>query len=225
MSERRYSDVEVAAIFEQATRVHSGEPSQLTSAAGMTLAQLQDIGREVGIEPAIIAQAARTVGSSMPTSSRTFLGLPIGVGRIVQLDRKMPDEEWERLVVDLRETFEARGVVRREGSLRQWTNGNLQVLVEPTETGDRIRMRTAKSDVRGFVFAGSTMLGLSALGLTVAALRGGTGDIGSLVALTVVAAGGALMLGLGTIRVPAWARLRRQQMEDLATKISSASGR
>lgn len=224
MSERRYSDVEVAAIFEHATKAQSSDASQLTSAAGMTLAQLQDIGREVGIEPSIIAQAASTVGASVPMRSSTFLGLPIAVGRTVQLDRKVSDQEWERLVVDLRETFEARGVVRQEGSLRQWTNGNLQILVEPTESGDRIRMRTAKSDVRGFVFAGTIMIALSTLGLSVAALRGGTGDLGSLVATIFVGAAGALMLGFGTLRVPAWARLRRQQMEDLARRISGVNG-
>src|SRR5262245_31608043 len=128
MSERRYSDVEVAAIFEHATRAPASDAHQLTAAAGMTLEQLQEIGREVGIEPSVIAQAARTVGSSVAMPSRTLLGMPFTVGRTVQLDRKISDDEWDRLVVDLRETFEARGVVRREGSLKQWTNGNLQVL-------------------------------------------------------------------------------------------------
>jgi hypothetical protein len=224
MSERRYSDVEVAAIFEHASKAQSGDASQLTTAAGMTLAQLQDIGREVGIEPSVIAQAARTVGASIPTQSRTFLGLPITVGRIVQLDRKVSDEEWERLVVDLRETFEARGVVRREGSLRQWTNGNLQVLVEPTETGDRIRMRTAKGDVRGMVIGGMAMIGGSAIMIT-AALSRGTTDLGQLAALMVLGAMGAFVMGVGTFRLPGWARLRRQQMEALAARINGATAK
>ena len=33
----------------------------------------------------------------------------------------LPQEEWERLVVDLRETFDARGHVTSQGTLRQWT--------------------------------------------------------------------------------------------------------
>lgn len=222
MSERRYSDVEVAAIFEQASKVQAGDANQLTSAAGMTLAQLQEIGREVGIEPSIIAQAARTVGASVPMPSRTLLGLPITVGRTVQLDRKVSDAEWERLVVDLRETFEARGVVRQEGSLRQWTNGNLQILVEPTDTGDRIRMRTAKGDVRGAVFGGSAMILASSFMLAGMALRNGLNDLGAVFAMGTLGAMGVAALAIGTLRVPGWARLRRQQMEDLAKRISGA---
>ncbi len=51
-------------------------------------------------------------------TSRTVLGLPIGVARTVDLNRRLTDEEWERLVVQLREVFNARGRTRTEGSLR-----------------------------------------------------------------------------------------------------------
>lgn len=225
MSERRYSDVEVAAIFEQASKIQSSDASQLTSAAGMTLAQLQDIGREVGIEPAVIAQAAQSVGASVPVRSRTFLGLPITVGRTVQLNRQLSDSEWERLVVDLRETFEARGVVWREGGLRSWTNGNLQILVEPTESGDRIRMRTAKGDVRAIVFAGTTMVIASGIAMAATVLSKGVGDPGALFALSTLGTAGIAMLAFATFRLPAWAKLRRQQMEDVAKRISGGFGK
>ncbi len=82
-------------------------------------------------------------------TGRRVLGLPLGVGRTVELGRKLTDEEWDHLVVDLRETFDARGQVRQDGSLRQWTNGNLQALLEPTPTGDRLRLRTMNGNARG----------------------------------------------------------------------------
>jgi hypothetical protein len=43
----------------------------------------------------------------------------------VHLARKLTDEEWERFVAHVRETFDARGTMTSEGSLRQWSNGNL----------------------------------------------------------------------------------------------------
>ena len=58
--------------------------------------------------------------------------MPVGVSRTVTSAGNFTEREWERLVVDLRETFDAKGAVKREGSFRQWTNGNLQALVEPT---------------------------------------------------------------------------------------------
>ncbi len=69
---------------------------------GMTLAALQDIGREVGISPDSLSRAARSFS----------------------------DSDWEVLVADLRTTFEALGAVRYDGPFRQWTNGNLQALAE-----------------------------------------------------------------------------------------------
>ncbi len=72
------------------------------------------------------------------------------------------DEEWERLVVDLRETFDARGIVRHDGALKQWTNGNLQVLLEPDEKGHRVRLRTTKGDARGMMVGGLVMFGSAA---------------------------------------------------------------
>src|SRR2546430_5906981 len=45
---------------------------------------------------------------------RTFLGLRIGVARTVNLNRRLTDEEWERLVVQLREVFN-RSEERRVG--------------------------------------------------------------------------------------------------------------
>lgn len=149
MAERRYYDAEVAAIFERASEIPQTALRQTLPSEGMTLAELQDIGREVGIPTESIALAAQTVGAAGSPISRTFVGLPVGVSRTVQLNRHLSDEEWERFIVDLRETFNARGVVKTQGSLRQWTNGNLQALLEPTATGHRIRLRTTRATRRG----------------------------------------------------------------------------
>ncbi|HYC52702.1 MAG TPA: hypothetical protein VEB19_16435, partial [Gemmatimonadaceae bacterium] len=69
MTERRFSDAEVAQIFERAT---SGQSIQATHAAeGMTLAELQSIGREVGIPAEQIARAALSLrpGGAKPTQT------------------------------------------------------------------------------------------------------------------------------------------------------------
>ena len=93
---------------------------------GLTLAALQDIGREVGISAESISQAARSLDQAGRAASQRFMGLPIGVGRTIEFDRPLSDSDWERLVADLRETFEARCTGRYDGPFRQWTNGNLQ---------------------------------------------------------------------------------------------------
>jgi hypothetical protein len=219
MTERRFDEAEVAEIFRRATEAQQSGQRQLPSGEGMTLAELQHIGREVGISPELISRAATAIERVGRPTSRTFLGLPVGVGRTIDLDRRLTDEEWERFVVDLRETFDARGVQKQEGSFRQWTNGNLQALLEPTSTGQRIRLRTIKGDARSLMIGGLGMLGAGGVAL-VSALLSGAADAGMFSALSTLLAMGGGMFGVGALRLPGWARLRRRQMEELAARVS-----
>ena len=61
MSDRRFNEEEVAAIFQQATgdEAQHAPQRQLPSGEGLTLAELQEIGRQVGIPPELVVQAAR----------------------------------------------------------------------------------------------------------------------------------------------------------------------
>ena len=221
MSERRFNEAEVAAIFERAAEAQQKSQRQLPSADGMTLTELQEIGREVGIAPEQLVQAARAIELGGRQTARHFMGLPIGVGLTMDLDRKLSDQEWDRLVVDLRETFDARGKLTQEGSFRQWANGNLQVLLEPTAAGQRIRFRTVKGDAQGYIIGGLMMLGFVGVALGAAAMRGvGFDDAGLMMALGTLGTGGAAMLGIGALRVPGWARLRRRQMEEIAARVA-----
>jgi hypothetical protein len=185
----------------------------------MTLSDLQAIGREVGISSDLIVHAANAIDRGGRPTSRRFLGLPIGVGRTIDLDRKLSDAEWERLVVDLRETFDARGRLRNDGSFRQWTNGNLQALLEPTATGDRIRLRTVKGNSLALMSAGIASVGIAVTMLIATRLFPGV-DPGTLSSFGVLTTVGVAMFGIGALRLPAWARTRRRQMEEIAERLS-----
>ena len=220
ITERRFSEEEVAAIFERASEAPQAGARQPSTTEGMTLAELQDIGREVGIPAESIALAARTLGQVGRATSRTVMGLPIGVTRTVYLDRELTDVEWERFVVELRDTFNARGTVRSQGSLRQWTNGNLQALLEPTATGQRIRLRTVKGGAAGSVVSSLLLLGLSAATLIGAAAQGLMGDATLLTTIGASGLAGAGILASNALRLPRWARLRQRQMDDVAARIA-----
>ncbi len=223
MADRRYNDKEIAAIFRAAAEQEPQSPQrEVARDEGLTLAELQAIGGEVGISSDAVAQAARAVDVRLGAASRTLLGLPIGVARTVNLNRRLTDEEWERLVVQLREVFNARGRTRSEGSLRQWTNGNLQVLLEPTETGHRLRFGTVHGAARAAIGAGFGVLGVAAIVAVSGAIWGTLGDAMSGIALMVAA--GVGMIVSGALRLPRWARLRERQMEALATRVALPPG-
>lgn len=220
MAERRFNEEEVAAIFERATQTRERSPQRLQAGGGMTLAQLQEIGRDVGIPAEDIAQAAFSVDLASVATERRWLGLPLGVGRTVELPRRLTDAEWERLVVVLRETFDARGKVRAEGTLRSWRNGNLQALLEPTARGHRLRLSTLNGGVQGALSGGLVFMGIAAVTLLLRTFGGpGLESIPKL-ALLVPWAAGVGMFAWGALRLPAWARLRRQQMLEIAERTS-----
>lgn len=218
MSERRFNEAEVAEIFDRAMAASVPEQQQLPTSEGMTLAQLQDIGREVGIAPQQLAQAAQSLEVSGRATSRTFLGLPVGVGVSVDLARHLTDAEWDRLVVDLRETFDARGRIVREGSLRQWSNGNLQVLLEPSASGQRLRFRTLKREATGMIGGGVAVFASAIPIAIIGYMTTGVTNAGMAMGLGALATLGAAMALASGMRLPGWARLRRQQMEELAAR-------
>lgn len=228
MAELRYNDAEVAEIFRRAAEVPSAQLQGTATAAarhGLTLAELQEIGREVGIAPTAIAFAAESVAHPGRPPIRTFLGLPVGVAHTVQLPRRLSDSEWERLVVDLRETFDARGHVASHGSLRQWSNGNLQVLLEPSDDTQRLRIRTRKGGAIGAIAGGLMMVGASVITLSMAASQGAMGDTGMAAAIGSLGVWGAGMFAMTALRLPRWARARRREMEEVAARAVVAAAR
>jgi hypothetical protein len=219
MAERRYTEVEAAEIFRRAAEAEPGAARGVAPAQGLTLAQLQEIGREAGLDPALVARAAIAVSAPGGVTTRV-LGLPLGVGRTIELDRPFTDEAWERLVADLRVTFAARGRLRYDGPFRQWSNGNLQVLVEPTPTGHRIRFGTLNGASRSMLAGGAAMLGLAAVVGVVSALGGTAVLADNIGAIGVLATMGAAFAGLGAVRLPLWARTRLRQMDGLLERLS-----
>ena len=86
MTERRFNEAEVAAIFERAAEAQQAGLHHLPSGEGMTLTDLQEIGREVGISHEQLAHAAKaielgdcarsiSVGSSRTRSGKDLSGI------------------------------------------------------------------------------------------------------------------------------------------------------
>lgn len=210
--ERRYDRVEIEKIFEAAATESATGGHPPSGDRGLTLSELQEIGREVGIAPARVARAARDLDWGDDPGRRW--SLPLTVSRMVALPRKPTEDEWEALVSDLRATFRASGTVRRDGGLMGWTNGNLHAFVEPTGSGYRLRMGTTKGSARRLLAGGGTLVGIAALVAMLAVL----GDQGSVESAETLAMIGAALMGVGAVRLPGWARKRRRQMEEIGER-------
>lgn len=217
--DRVYGETEVAEIFEKAAAASTrgSEGRALSSGGGLSLAELQAIGGEVGIAPSAIAEAAASLELRRSVAPRkTHLGMPVSVGRTVELPRAPNDREWEMLLAELRATFSANGKDRSSGGVRRWTNGNLHAYVEPTDTGHRLRLGTTKRD--GVNAANMGVFGIVAgllMGAFLVLAGEGIGD-GSMAML--FAMFGIAVLAFNALRLPRWAREREEQMEHIEAR-------
>ncbi len=212
--ERRYQDHEIRQILDLAVGEEDGPASTLSAVDGLTLRELQEVGREVGLLPERITQAVAAFegrGESVPRS--TTLGLPTSVGRVVPLPRNPSDREWELLIAELRTTFGGKGDVTSHGSLREWSSGNVHVFIEPTATGHRLRLADSNAAVAGIV-AGGFLLAFALLILVVLL---GKDDPGFRFAVPAFFSllGGGLVTG-SAISLPRWAREQEKRMEHIS---------
>ena len=222
--ERKYREEEVKEIFDLAvTRDDVGRPT-VSDEGGLTLAELQEIGLEVGVEPRRIAEAALALDTRREVLPRQIsLGMPISVGRVIELPRAMTDREWDIVVGELRETFGARGKVMSHGGVREWTNGNLHAFLEPTATGHRLRLRTHKGSAMALNRIGVAGLAMGLILFTLFLATGRT-PVAMELAMIVSVGLGAGALASNMLTLPGWAREREGQMEYIAGRVGALLG-
>src|SRR5687767_12036627 len=201
--ERRYDEDEVKRIFEAASTAAEAPRGALT------LRELQDIGHQVGIAPALISEAALALDASRPLEPQS--AFPVTVRETVPLPRAPTDAEWRMLVSDLRETFDAPGKVAQSAGSYEWRNGNLHAYIEPTTAGYRLRMGTRNSGILTTAIAGAAGIAWSA------AVVAGLYTAGDVVAVpAIVSLLGVGAIGSSVVRLRNWARTRAQQMRHIA---------
>lgn len=217
--ERTYDDEEIREIFAVAARKGLAEPRPEGASQGLTLVELQDIGREAGLDVAEVARAAAALEArALQEPERTSLGLPVEVTRVVPLARAPTDPEWEQLVAELRATFRARGRMVSQGSLREWANGNLHACVEPTGDGYRLRLGTVKGGATTLNAVGGATLFAGATAVISAVMGGAPQDV---IVPGTIAAFGIAAFGANILRLPRWADTRRRQMDFIAARMGA----
>lgn len=203
---RRYDETEVREIFERAAR-EEGTRSPLPAAReGMTLEELIEVGREVGLPPDRIERAAAAVDIRPASGHReTSLGAPIALSRSVTLPRAPTEHEWHVLVAELRE---GRGVTGRMVSYddaHEWSDGRLHVFVEPAATGHRLRLIARRRSEVEIVGLGGTAIVVALVVLVTGALEAAAlGPVLEALVPSVLALLGAGSVAGRTLRLRRW---------------------
>ncbi len=187
--QQRYGDKEIAKILKRASQLQRAAPSR-PDPTGLSLAELEEVALEAGIDVANVRRAAAEVGRPLDTTlASQLLGAPLRLRLERVLPGELPDDAFETLVPILQTATGGAGLASQVGKSLTWASsgGNnsrrLQVLIAARDGETLIRIEERSTDV-----ALAIHLGIGSGGIAVAAPGG----------LAVAASAGALAgLGVG----------------------------
>ena len=106
MTERTYSQEEIAALLERAAELQTDQPR--TNKTGLTLTEIESVAQEAGIDPQLVRQAASEMvraPQSKHLKSKDRSSTHVVVERIVP--GTMPVHIWEDIVMELKHRYDS----------------------------------------------------------------------------------------------------------------------
>lgn len=114
-----YTEKEIGALFKRATEIQ--ENAHESFSQGLSLKEIEDIAREIGIDPKFVRSAASELEHQMVAEQRSsFFGAPFMIEQKRVIRGEINDEEWEELVRQIRHVTGSAGRTTRVGQTRQW---------------------------------------------------------------------------------------------------------
>lgn len=226
---RRYGDAETEAILRRAAELQASGPGLPRPDHGLTLAELEGIAREAGLDPALVRLAAREIDRPQAARPAPLLGAPTRLLAERVSEGEVAEEQWEQMVGEIQRTLGAVGHVSRVGRTRSWTSMGLMgapgprlatVTVVSQEGHTTLRAEEPIGQLAGGIFGG-IVGGLGGGGLG-AALGIGMGVFHSApVALGLGLALLAGSYGLARLFFTRTARSRQRSLDDLVDRLAS----
>jgi hypothetical protein len=232
----RFDDAEIRRILaraadrqEQADRAlpAASAGSRSGTEPGLSLAELQEVAGEAGIDAAHVVAAAREVQLSTAVAPERyrFVGIPMELVERRIVPGHLADREWERIVGEFRSAFRTPGTTNSFGDVREWfssgagtTGAPVRLRLDPGEDGIEVSLRQSTKSARDVPLAlGWTFGSMGAVfGLIVAV---GSLDPGAaaLPALFGVLSGGSFLGGRWAAR--RWARRQSARFSRLLDRV------
>lgn len=228
---RRYSETEVRRLLKYATELQRSDEAGGRGGRegdGMTLATLQDVAAEAGIEPRYVQLAAARIDGPAPTGLRDSL---VGTPLLVRAERIIPgelrDEDYEQIVAEIQMATDVPGNASMVGRALTWRSEtsdyqtrSLQVIVASRSGETRIQAEERLQGYAGALYGG--VVGGAGVGIGMGVGFGvGLGALGSaLFALAFpVTLTGVLYVAMRHV-MKSTGRRRRAEAEALVDRIA-----
>ncbi len=222
---RHYSEEEVGRILKHATELQQADEAGGPGGDeddGMTLATLQEVAAEAGIEPRYIRLAAARVDSPEASGIGTALaGTPLAIRAERVIPGNLPEEDYERIVGEIESATRADGNWTAIGRTLTWRDhhGFFEVTVVSRNSETRIRAKHKLYGWAGILFG--LGVGLVGIGIGTMGVAFGMGVLGSplFAALFPIGITGGLYVAMRRA-MKSMGRARRAQMEGLADRLA-----
>ena len=97
---RRFNEKEVALIIKRASELQTETTSE--SNTGMSLAELEQVAREAGLDPELVRRAAADLDTRVTDQTpNRFLGAPTALRLERTIEGEVPAEEYEPMVLEM----------------------------------------------------------------------------------------------------------------------------
>lgn len=181
---RRYSDEEFAVILRTASEAPDASPPTLSPASkdGLTLSQIKEIAKEVGIDPDKVARAAALLPPVQPTALEKLLGEGPRFRVDDQIEGVVPKTDFGRVIQVARATAGVPGETREVLGGVEWTGSTgttgYGVSVTPTAGQTHIQVWVNHTETMAGIYGGVGMGVMGVTALTLAKLVFGESDAG-----------------------------------------------
>ncbi|HMB90534.1 MAG TPA: hypothetical protein VKP65_06785 [Rhodothermales bacterium] len=214
---RRYSEREIGAILKRATEWQEERDETTASApAGLTLEEIEEIAREVGVDADLVRRAAtETVYTCTPEKGWHLLGAPIKVKHEAVMSAPAREEDLDEMVVAIRAHLGQKGRFEKLNGVLTWTS---------PERGDQVEISVVPkgkhTQVQGKQFFLGIAMSIFFLPLFFTLIIGSAylaEEVGMPALLEIALLTGAMLavFGLGRVGFKLWTRQQRQKMETL----------
>jgi hypothetical protein len=171
---RRFNEKEVALIIKRASELQQSEPTP-ESNTGMSLAELEQVAREAGLDPELVRRAAADLDTRVTDQTpNRFLGAPTVLRLERTIEGEVPAEEYEPMVLEMQRILGGVSTASTLGRTLQFSLSGrnsehasgraVQVTITPRNGRTTIRIEERLGSLAGGLFGG--LLGGMGGGLT-----------------------------------------------------------
>ncbi len=159
---KSFDDKQVALILRRATELQTRGPDTTGKVGGLSLADLEEIAVEAGIDPRNIRRAVEELeGGDLAASDWSFLlGHPLTIRAERHVDGEAPDSVFDDVLVEIQNAGLGHGQPSVVGSTLTWRAGgmqntsSLQVTVSARDGRTEIRAEERRHHAAGGLFGG-----------------------------------------------------------------------